>query len=130
MKHVKGKYEKEELHIGLSSELPNSDQSEAYSVEDLIARSSLTYVKHVKQTFQIEMVTTAATEDLPLVWSPERIRCYRLVSAMPEPALPEVEEELQETFQHYIALAAAAQAPKLLPAKREVKASVTERVRT
>lgn len=45
------------------------------------------------------------SSDELLVQTPDRMRCYRLVSVMPESALPEVEESLRELQEHYCSLA-------------------------
>lgn len=52
----------------------------------------------VKRSREFELIPTS-DESLQ---TPERIVCYRLISAMPESALSEVKEALKETLQHYL----------------------------
>lgn len=61
-----------------------------------------------------------------LVQTPDRMRCYRLVSAMPESALPEVEESLLGLQEHYCSLAAANLHPQLDPPPQAVTPIVAE----
>jgi hypothetical protein len=65
-----------------------------------------------------------------LVETPERIRCHLLVSKMPDAALHELEEELRETYEHYVSLASTAQLSALPPPSKAVTATVIEHVKT
>ena len=97
---ISGKYEKQELVVGLSAERSVSgyrEPKEKYSMADVET------VRYTKDILEFEFYDT--TDEIP--GAPQRLHCYQLISIMPEAALPEVEEELVETYRHYLALEAA-----------------------
>jgi hypothetical protein len=122
---VRGRFTKHELQVGLSEELPLDyvGPEQKYALSDLLTRADRLHYKKDVLDFEMDMTTDE------LVRTPERVRCYEIISAMPASALPEVEETLRETYDHYVSLAAAAERPALPPAKT-VQATVVERVRT
>jgi hypothetical protein len=124
---MKVKFEKQKLEVGLSAELPlhYEGPEQKYTLADSLAHATPTHVSFEKSTLEFDFATTA-----DLVRTPARDRCYRLVSAMPDSALSEVEEELGETYQHYLAIAEAERARHLLPAPREVTALIANHVKT
>ena len=77
-----------------------------------------------KTTFDFELATSAGTID-----APARLRCLMLVNALPDAALPEVEEELAAIGNHHLALRRPAELARL-PAAKPVTATVIERVKT
>ena len=120
---------KDEVQVGLSSALPiaSIESEDKLQVADVVERIAASHVKYTKRTLEFELEMTA---DEVLERSPERIRCHRLISTMPAPALGEVEEELRETYKHYLTLAQVAAERPLLPPPREVTASVIQERRS
>jgi hypothetical protein len=72
--------------------------------------------------------TTVACNERADVCEQIRLRCYLLVSKMPNDALHELEEELREIYEHYVFLESTAQLSALPPSKAVV--AVVEHVTT
>lgn len=127
MPRIKVKFEKQTLQVGLSAEIPLTYRGpeEKYELADWLAPVRPSFVTYEKDTLLFEFQTTS--DELP--HSPERARCHHLVRILPESALPEVEEELAETYQHYLAIAEAKDQTKLLTAREPVRATVVEIVK-
>ena len=123
---MKVKFVKQQLEVGLSAEVPlaYSGPEQKYTLADHLATRA-THVRFEKSSVEFDFGTSA-----DLVRTPGRDRCYRLVSAMPDSALEEVEEQLTDAYSHYVALAEADASPRALPAPRKVAATVIQRVST
>ena len=123
---LKATFEKEVVRVGLSSAVPLAYRGaeEKYELADWLASGSATNINYEKDKIVLEITSDEVRQ------SPQRRRCYHLVSTMPEAALSEVEEELLETFEHYSSLAAVAGHTKFLPAPQRITATVTGRVKT
>ncbi|MBN2497435.1 MAG: hypothetical protein JXR96_22780 [Deltaproteobacteria bacterium] len=124
----RGKFEKQEIEVGLSIELPMDYRGpeEKYTLADIIAHSTPKHIRFEKRTVEFEIYGTS-TENKE---TPERYRCHLLVSNMPDIALPEVEEELRDTYEHYISIDLVSQHPSLPPPSRPVTATVINHVKT
>ncbi len=124
---LKGTFEKTEVRVGLSDVVPlnYSGPSEKYLLSDLVTDSR--GLHYIKQTLKFELY---ATSDELLVFTPERSTCYRLVSALPEAALPELQENLLELHDHYLSIASAKQHVQLLPPPQTVTPVITGTVKT
>lgn len=126
---LKGRFQKHHIQVGLSEEVPMlySGPEQKYVLSELLSRHAA-HIKYEKSELEFDLLITSDE----LVRTPERVRCYSLISSMPEAALPEVEETLRETREHYLALAAAIEnRTKALPAPpKTVQATVLERVRS
>ena len=124
---LKGRFVKEELQVGLSAEVPLKyrDPTEKYALADQLVSSDFTPDwRYSRGTYEFEFDLT--TDEL--LHTPSRDRCYLLISAMPDAALKEVEEELREIYEHYLTLAAADKQPRCLPEPKKVTATVVRRV--
>jgi hypothetical protein len=133
---LKGRYRKQVFRVGISEVRPlhYNDADEKYVLADIasgalpptfmVAKGGATFVMERSIT---EIVFDITTDEYRR--TPERLRCYQLISAMPDAALAEVEETLCETYDHYMVLEGAKQQP-LLPAPATVEGIVQDRVRS
>lgn len=123
---LKGRFEQNEIYVGLSGEFPFEVKlaDVPTTMVEALGWPAPTHVKFVRKSLDFELTSDE------LVRTPERMRCYQLVSVMPEDALPEVEEGLRETYQHYHALAEAGRRARLIPESKVVKATVLSHVKT
>lgn len=128
MLKLKGRFEKEEIRVGLSAGLPLAydGAEEKYAIVDLIASSHPSHFTYTKDVIRWEMEITS---DSPFR-SADRGYCYHLISIMPDDALEEVTQELSETLQHYISIEEINRQPKYLPTTKEVSGIVVDRLKT
>lgn len=124
---LKGRFEKHEIQVGLSAELPLAYQGpeEKYTLADRIARSPLAEFKLSKSVLEFELLGTS--DEFERV--PDRLRCHLLINRMPDEAIPEVEEELRATYAHYVSLADETSTRSLPPPPKAVAATSVARVK-
>lgn len=123
----KARYEKQEISVGLSFDLPISYQGAngKYLVADHVELS--VKMDFRKEVFALEINGTST--EIPHL-APSRLRCYELVALLPASALAEAEEELKELAEHYKSIEQTKTTPpKNLPFPKIVTAKVDRIVR-
>ena len=134
---MKVEFEKKEIEVGLSSTLPLHylTPEEKYFLADAISGLNTDVIppdptnepslggeiEIVRAKFTKTIITFEVDTSAQLIRSPERNRCYQIISTMPEEALKEVEEELLYTRNHYLAIAKEQQ--KMLVEKQKMIAA-------
>ena len=134
---IRGRFQKQKLSVGLSNLVPfaYSGPEEKYAKADLLSPPNAAHHPLWRTTATTTITYESTTLDVELIASdalgpPQLLRCIQLVSALPETALPEAEEELVAIRDHYHALHTAEREPPRLTTSHPVKATVIEQVKT